>query len=77
MACHNKLGIWGRESEVELELQNTYAKVWMAVEVGYKWMVSLVEVSAEETQHRISGTLQMYEIKPGGENTKRNLGKQK
>lgn len=49
MACHNKLGIWGRESEVELELQNTCAKVWMVVGVGYKWVVSLVEVSAEET----------------------------
>lgn len=40
---------------MELEAHNTYTKVRMVVEVGYKWIVSLVEVSAEETSYTQKG----------------------
>lgn len=30
-----------------IKAQNTATKVWMVVEVGYTWTVSLVEVSEE------------------------------
>lgn len=36
---------------MELEAEHAYRKVWMVVEVGYKWIVSMVDVSAGETNY--------------------------
>lgn len=47
VAYNNKLGICGREKKMGIKAQNTATKVWMVVEVGYTWTVSLVEVSEE------------------------------
>lgn len=36
---------------MELGAQNTYTKVWMVVEVGYTWIVKLIEVSVKGTNY--------------------------